>query len=312
MTGLHTLGGMSVILDPPDANCEFEPARGSRSVVPSAMPRPRFMGHMLAAGVGRLSLALTADCATRSDPAPAEAGYGVSAQYYDIAAEATWRDKTSSQLKRSLEGFAPIGSDDRTWFLDVGAGTGLSTVAIVSALPWARVLAVEPDAAMRAGLMTRVVSTPVLRRQVSILPSGLFEAELPMRFGGMAMVGVVHHFSPADRERLWSLLAQRLMPGGRAVIEVQIPHNTSVPPTPYTAASLGDVDYDGWFRADPTGPETQRWQVLYRATRAGRVLDERLAIYTMHVASFNDLETELSALAMRSRRSGDFLIVEPA
>ncbi len=303
---------MSVILDPPDANCEHQAVRGSSSVVPPAMPRRRFVGHTLATGVGSLSLALTAGCATRSDPAQADPGYGVSAQYYDIAAEAMWRDKTSRLLMRSLEGFAPTGSDDRTWFLDVGAGTGLSTAAIVSALPWARVLAVEPDAAMRAGLMTRVVSTPILRRQVSILPSGLFEADLPMRFGGMAMVGVVHHFSPADRERLWSLLEQRLMSGGRAVIEVQIPDNTSVPRTPYTAASLGDVDYDGWFQADPTGPATQRWQVLYRATRAGRMLDERLVSYSMHVASFNDLEAELSPLALRSRRSGDFLIVEPA
>lgn len=118
--------------------------------------------------------------------------------------------------------FAGLDFNDG-WVLDIGAGTGLSTAAVLRILPNARVMAIEPDPAMGAVLMTRVVADDLMRHQVSIIPAGLSEADTPDRFDAVAMISTLHNFVPEDRQRFWQLFSDRLSPVNRAVIEIQLP-----------------------------------------------------------------------------------------
>lgn len=258
-----------------------------------------------AVGVTTAATSGTGAAATRAE---GPVGYAVTAPYYDLMAEPAWRDKLGPAVRRLWAGFDPRGE----WMVDVGAGTGLSTAALIRAVPSARALAVEPDPSMRAALMTRLTADPILRARVSVLPSGLFEADLPGRIGGLLMVSTLHHFDPAGRARLWRLLAERLTPGGLAAIEVQLPANGRVPRSLVHRARVGDVDYEAWMQAEPVGRDLQRWRMTYRATRAGRRLDEQTAVYDMHVADFARVAGEASHAGLTARRADEFVVLRRA
>lgn len=232
-------------------------------------------------------------------------GYAVTAEFYSIMAEPTWETKLGPAVARALANFDP--GDD--WIIDIGAGTGLSTAAILRAVPNARVLAIEPEPTMRAALMTRVALDPLLRTRVSVIPTKIFEADLPPCFAAATIISTVHHFGPVERTRLWAMLAERLIPGGVAVVEIQIPANDPLPETRNLVTRVGDIDYEGWIKADPVGPGLQRFWVGYRSFRAGRVLDDQSTSYDMHVAGFNDVESEAAAAGLSTVRQGDLLLL---
>lgn len=231
--------------------------------------------------------------------------YAVTAQFYDVMAETYWEEKLGPAVARTLRGFDPSAGP----IIDVGAGTGLSTAAILRSVPHAHVLAIEPDPAMRAALMTRVMSDEVLRKQVSIIPAGLFEAELPPRISAAVAMSVIHHFTPQQRRRFWTLLAERLAPGGLALIEIQLPNNEPVPLTRSALSRVGDVVYESWMQATPIGPNLQRWRMRYRAFRDGRLIDDQSTTYDMHVVGFDEAIEEITAAGLEYTRDGDFLIV---
>lgn len=144
---------------------------------------------------------------------------------------------------------------------------------------------------------------------VSIIPAGLFEADLPPRIAAAAVVSTVHHFTPDQRHWLWTMLAERLTPKGLAVVEIQIPSNAPVPRTLFLRTRVGDVDYEGWMQADPIGPALQRWRVRYRALRGGVVLDDQSTSYDMHVVDFEEIARESAAAGLTPVLQGDFAIL---
>lgn len=257
-----------------------------------------------ALGLGALALS---GCNRDREAEPFDSnGYAVTAQFSDIMAEPYWEASLGPAMARAFSGFNP----GEGWALDVGAGTGLSTAAVLRALPNARVMAIEPDPAMRAALMTRVVADDRMRRQVSIIPAGLFEADIPDRFDAVSMISMLHHFVPEDRRRFWQLLSDRLSPVGRAVIEIQLPTNERIPPTRMQRAQIGDVEYEGWMEASPVAEAIQRWRMRYRASRDGRVLSDLSTSFDMHVIDFATVEREATASGLRARQQQDFALIE--
>lgn len=99
--------------------------------------------------------------------------YAVTAQFYDALrdpAHEIIHTRIAAALARRRLGDHPL--------IDIGAGTGLTTLAVAKAVPHIEILALEPDPAMRPALMTRVAADPDLRRRVSILPTSVLDAPL--------------------------------------------------------------------------------------------------------------------------------------
>lgn len=189
--------------------------------------------------------------------------------------------------------------------VDVGAGGGHGTRAIAQALPEAEIFAVEPSPGLRSALMARVYESPELRDRVTVLPSGLLQAALPPRLGALVAMNVIGHFDPADRHAIWKLLAERLLPGGRAVLSLQPPAEpTTVPQTRFSELRVGRRRYEGWGRAEPAGPGLITWHMTYRAIQDGEPAEEVEVSYTWWTLAQDQLTTEVTEHGLQAAPTG--------
>lgn len=217
-------------------------------------------------------------------------GYSVTAQFYDAIA-GDQHAAIDAQIAAALRGLdtqpGPV--------VDIGAGSGLTTRLIAATLPDAEVFAVEPHAAMRAALMTRVWSDPDLRRRVSILPGSIFDAPLPATISGAVASAALVHFDAEERRKLWALLAGRLAPAGRVIVEIQCPEAIDLAERQVVISRVGRIDYEGYAQARAVSPETQLWQVRYRSLLGQVEIDHQSAEFVCHAASADQVAAEAAS-----------------
>ena len=230
--------------------------------------------------------------------------YAVTAQFYDAVASEQ-QSTVNAQIADALTGLDTTAHP----VIDIGAGTGLSTLIIASTLPEAEILAVEPDPAMRPALMTRVWSDPDLRRRVSILPMSILDAPLPPVVSGAVASAALVHFSPEDRGRLWALLSARLSPAGRAVIEIQCPVAGDVPETRVAAVRVGRIAYEGWASAVRVDDSRQHWRVSYVANLDGVEIDRQCTDYVCWTASAERVLAETEACGLAGYATDNLIVL---
>ncbi|MFB4275425.1 trans-aconitate 2-methyltransferase [Nonomuraea sp. MTCD27] len=136
--------------------------------------------------------------------------------------------------------------------VDVGAGGGQGTRVIANSVAEAEIVAVEPSMTSRTTLPARVSENAELRDRVTVLPEHLLEAALPHRLGALVAMNVIGHFDAAGRQAIWTMLADRLAPGGRAVLNLEPPGApVTVPESRFADVRIGPRRYEGRDRAEP-------------------------------------------------------------
>ena len=233
-------------------------------------------------------------------------GYSVTAQFYDAIAGGH-SDATHARISEALAG-RPFSAHP---IIDIGAGTGLTTQAMARAVPDTEIFAVEPDPVMRAALMTRVCSSPDLRRRVSILPMSVFDVPLPPVIAAAVASASLVHFSPEDRKRLWCLLADHLADDGCALIEIQCPIAQQVENTCVAKIRIGRVEYEGWAQAEPLAGNRQRWSMTYIARIDDKEIDQQSTEFVCWTASAEEVIAEASLSGLTGHADGNLVTLRP-
>ncbi len=238
--------------------------------------------------------------------------YERSAEFIDLMMASYWAG-LKPVLTDALQGLpADVGPA-----VDIGAGGGLGTAVIGRAVPSIDIVAVEPSPALRAVLLSRVNHDPGLRDRVTVIADGFLEAALPTQWGAVVAMNVIGHFSPRQRSEIWALLGQRLDRRGRAVVNLQSPHEPGVVP-PFRAAEvrLGRRRYEGWGRAEPAGETGVTWHMTYRVFQDGELVQEVEAAYPWEVLGEQRLRSEVGkhGLTLTPTGPGDLgmYVITPA
>lgn len=227
------------------------------------------------------------------------------AEYYDLMALERWQ-QLGPALLAAFAGVDPAAGP----LLDLGAGTGLITVALADALPGMAIVAVEPSRAMRTALIARLVTRADLPGRITVFPADFATVELPPRLGGAVALGMLGHLAHAERRALWRVLAERLAPGAPAVIEIQPPSRpVPVPLARFTHIRVGEHDYEGWARAEPVGPDRLRWTMTYRTLHGDRLIDERVAESVFLTLGADEMEDEARAAGLIHERTAEGLLI---
>ncbi|MGO1258695.1 MAG: class I SAM-dependent methyltransferase [Brachybacterium sp.] len=175
----------------------------------------------------------------------------------------------------ALEVLLPRVRPDWGPILDVGAGSGLNSAAILDRLPEAQVCALEPSPAMRALALTNIAAHPEWFGRVTVRPEDFFSAPLPERVGGAVLLGVIGHFDAGERAAVLAELAARLPDAGAALIDLQQPQRPRrIEAYDFTAAQVGELTYRGIAEGWPLDTERMRWRMTYLTLDGERVLVE--------------------------------------
>ncbi|RIJ00892.1 class I SAM-dependent methyltransferase, partial [Clavibacter michiganensis subsp. insidiosus] len=118
--------------------------------------------------------------------------------------------------------------------------------------PEARIVAAEPSEPLRAVLTARILDADGLQERVTVTAGSAPDLDLPDRLSAVLLCGVLGHLDPGQRARLWTRIAERLLPGGVVVVETMgLEAGTRVPEARLARTSVGDDEVEWWFRADP-------------------------------------------------------------
>jgi SAM-dependent methyltransferase len=228
--------------------------------------------------------------------------YERSAEYLDLLMAGAWQS-----LAPALTGLLHQVKAEAGPVVDLGAGTGRGVAAICAALPGdAPLLAVEPSAPMRAVLLARVHDAPELRGRVTVLAEDAAHVSLPDGLRAIVALNMLGHLPPAERRALWATAAQRLAPGGALIVNVSPPVRPErVPRTRMATATVGELHYEGWASAEPSGDDEVTWRMDYRVLRDGLPLSEVTVEYRWWVASESELAEETSEAGLVMRPAGD-------
>lgn len=221
--------------------------------------------------------------------------YTPTAEFYDLVGVQHWT-RSDPLLAAALAGVdtghGPV--------LDLGAGTGRATEVIARTLPDARVLAVEPNPAMRTALTGRVVRDEDLRQRVTVVAATAQDAPLPDRLSAAVLCGVAGYLDRAERAGLWQRLTPRLPAGAPIVVELMmISAPQSVAPMRISATRLGEQEYEAWLSGEPCGPDRMRWSASWRVLRDGVTVREVDATHEWYTFGLDDLAAETGLTAKR-------------
>lgn len=203
--------------------------------------------------------------------------YSVTAGYYDLfrAAEEE-RALPSVSFFASL---APVGGSA----LELGPGTGRVTLAVAERV--ATVCCLERSATMRAVLLAKLAQRPALWDRVTVLPGSAPSFQLGQRFDYVYLAGLLEHIPHIDRPKLFSAVAEHLVPGGTAAMDMVL--TEPAPDTPERELDdvrLGECRYVHSMRAQRISPDLSRVHITYRTYHRGELVatDVVTRLHHMH------------------------------
>ncbi|MCX2923310.1 class I SAM-dependent methyltransferase [Streptomyces sp. NEAU-W12] len=227
--------------------------------------------------------------------------YERSAEYLDIMIAESWEPLApalADVLSRVRAGAGAV--------MDLGAGSGRGVRVICEALPQVPVLAVEPSAAMRAVLLARVHEDDALRKRVTVVPGDCESADWPDGVRAVVALNMIGHLPPGQRRALWSRAARQLAPGGVLVFNITPPFApVEVERVRMARVVVGELEYEGWASACPTGVDEITWRMEYAVLRQGRSLAGTSVEYRWWVATEDVLAVEAAEAGLVLRRAGD-------
>jgi SAM-dependent methyltransferase len=186
--------------------------------------------------------------------------YSVSPGYYDL-----FRAAEGERALPSVEifaGYAPPGGAA----LEIGPGTGRITLAVAERA--ATVCCLERSPTMRAVLLAKLAQRPGLWDKVTVLPGTALDFELGRRFDYVYLAGVLEHVPHAERGKLFATIADHLVPGGIAAMDMVL--TIPAPDQPEQEVSeirLGECRYVYSLQAERLDPDLSKLRLTWRTYR---------------------------------------------
>ncbi|NUT85004.1 class I SAM-dependent methyltransferase [Pseudomonas corrugata] len=229
--------------------------------------------------------------------------YALSAEFYDVLCEQQWLQRRGP-IAQALRSVDPEGV-----ILDVGAGTGPCVQVIADALPGARIIAVEPSAAMRAALVGRIMRNADLRQRVTVLAGSLDQVSLPPRLAAAVICGTIGYLDGAQRRQLWQQLAERLDERGIVIVDVMmLKAPQTVPLMQVANTRIGDHDYRVALQGEPAGGDLMHWTLDYQVLAGEQVIRRFQADHHWHTFGLEQVAEEAGLAGFVLEPLGDALI----
>lgn len=191
----------------------------------------------------------------------------ISVPFYELFHE-------TSHVPRIRRDLPPLLAGVRRSILEVGAGSGLVTTSLADCTP-GEVFALEPSAAMRGVLMSRLTARPELLSRVTVLPCDALSLRLDEPAEAAVMINVMYALEPDYRRQFWPVLAKSLEPGGLFVLTWR----DGSPPEPHPLREMesrrvGRHTYSALVELLGRDGEARHMRYVHRITEGDTVIME--------------------------------------
>ncbi|MFI6180898.1 class I SAM-dependent methyltransferase [Nonomuraea sp. NPDC051191] len=225
----------------------------------------------------------------------------ISPVFYDLLA-------VNSHIPDVRKKLPPLLTGGHRSILEIGAGTGLITTSVAEWTP-AEIFALEPSAAMRAVLLSRLAERPDLLERVTVLPHDALSLDLDDPLEAMVMINVMYALEPGYRKRLWPVLAGQLEPGGLLIFTWR----DGGPPKPRPMRQLdsrqvGRHTYTVSSEITESDDEGATCRYLYRITQGDKLLSEEELIGHAYRPAWETLREELASAGFVQADAPDGLL----
>jgi SAM-dependent methyltransferase len=225
----------------------------------------------------------------------------VSPPFYDLFHE-------NGHVPEIREKLPPLLAGVQRSILEVGAGTGLITTSIADWTP-AEIFALEPSAAMRAVLLSRLSSRPELLSRVTVLSCDALSVDLDEPVEAVVMINVMYALEPDYRKRLWPVLSAQLEPAGLLVFTWR----DGGPPAPRPLQELdsrrvGRHTYTVLSEILESGEEACSARYLYRVSKDDKVLSEEEIVGHAYRPAWSVIQRELVSAGFTQTKGAEGLL----
>ncbi|WP_053078642.1 class I SAM-dependent methyltransferase [Methylobacterium tarhaniae] len=214
--------------------------------------------------------------------------YAQTAELYEILSEQHWSERRDSILRTLADAAGMTGH-----VVDIGAGTGRGTALIADHIPHVSVMAIEPSASMRVGLMTRVFANRTMRDRVTVCDRRFQEAELPSRLSAAFAFGSIGFLGRQDRRAFWLRLQRCLDEEGFVFADLmRVGAPQVVDETRVASADVGEQRYEIWLSGRPGAQDTIVWTMRCEILRGSRIVRRFIIEREWHAFGLSQLADE--------------------
>ncbi|GGB41109.1 hypothetical protein GCM10011492_34980 [Flexivirga endophytica] len=172
--------------------------------------------------------------------------------------------------------------------IDIGSGSGLTTITLAERFPSTEVISVEPEPLTRSLQMLRIAERDDIRSRTTVLPESILDAWLPDQCGGALLFNVIYFLGGRAREAFWERMAQVMVPGAPILLSRSY---GGVPDKPVersllTSSTMGRMEYQRWFEAQPVPDGRVEITNTFRVLRDGEQVRE--VVSTIHAFGLDE------------------------
>jgi tRNA (cmo5U34)-methyltransferase len=129
--------------------------------------------------------------------------------------EATAQERNRAEQRRLMADLLPFGDDQEFTFLDLGAGTGAASRAILERHPRATAILADFSAQMMAAGESQMLPYAGRYRNVEFdMTTGEWPAGIPVQLDAIVTSMCVHHLTDERKQGLFGEIFDHLVPGG--------------------------------------------------------------------------------------------------
>lgn len=231
--------------------------------------------------------------------------YGDVVEFYDMAA-----GSQPAIAENILKKFADMAKKNAGIILDVGAGTGKTTIEIAKLLPDKEVIALEASKYMRIALMSRLAEHEAVRKQITVLPWTAEQYDFKEEISGILCMGVLGHLKK-EQQNFWRKLGGLLKPGVPVLIELLNQRFLNVSKgSRISVATQGRLRYETYI-TDINHVSERKWEWLmeYKTLLEGKIINTIKSPMEWNYDRAEDVLNELIQASFRGVKLSDTLLL---
>ena len=229
--------------------------------------------------------------------------YGETVEFYDLSALSQIGNK-----KIVLNKFADMVKDLDGIILDIGAGTGKTTIEMANMICDKEIIALEPSAYMRTAFMARLMEHNEVKERISLLPIDVGKYSFRDKISGVMCMGVLGHLKRDEQEKLLYKLDKNLNINVPILIELLEPKFLVAPVgSRISVATQGRLRYETDIKQ--VGMDQWTWRLTYQVFCGKNIVSTVDSLMSWNYQSVEKILNQLTKMHFRTAKLSETLLL---